>query len=46
MKINAAKESSIRTCNLTYRGKSLADKITRMMTVYREGKSTFKDLLN
>ena len=42
---NAAKENNIRTCNLTYRGKSLTDRITRMMTVYQEGKSTFKDLL-
>ena len=42
---NAVKENSIRTCNLTFRGKSLTDKITRRITVYREGKSTFKDLL-
>lgn len=40
-----AKENTERFCNLTYRGKALDEKIDRMMTVYRSGKSTFKDLL-
>ena len=40
-----ARQNEDRICNLTYRGKSLSDKIARMMLVYWEGKSSFRDLL-
>ena len=40
-----AKKNKIRVCNLTCRGKSLSDKIPKMMAVFNEGKSNFKDLL-
>ncbi len=39
------KENQIGVSNITYRGKPLQNKISKMMEVYREGKSTFNDLL-
>lgn len=37
--------NTLRTCGLTYRGKDLNDKIAKMMSVYKEGKSNFESLL-
>ena len=42
---NEVRKNKIRVCNITYRGKLLEKKIERMLSVYKEGKTNFKELI-